>query len=308
MIEEKSVSHAKLKTSIAVRITEAIDAVLAVGLRVVVTLETLFGPVLNTIGALATLTFSIPGLGLLFFLIATAFHRSVAALILFPEVVLCLCGILPEKRLRLRIMIPSDEQGQPICQVAEVLKQLQWTIDLFQRRANVRILPIGPFVFPSKHAQKVDDRYIWVDYGKSSGQHLDCHSSRLRLRGRTWFSAKVCSFCYWACWRRMIGYGTPIGVFAVRSIDTTFTEPGRQCVGLTMIGIGDFVLIDFRHCISVTKRSSRLAHELGHACRLPHSSSRDNLMYPLSLADGSMPALTAEQVFRIRVSPHVSYF
>lgn len=308
MTEEKSVPPTRLKTNLAARITQTIDAVTALGLRVVVALETLLGPVLNAIGTLVTITFSIPVLGLLLFRLATAFHYSISGLFLIPESVLDLCGILPEKRLRLRVIIQRDERGQPICQAVDVLPQLQQAIDIFHQQANVRILPIGPFVFPLKSVETASDKYIVICPSPSTGPHLDCRSSRWRLRGRIWFNAKACRYSFWANWRRMLGYGAPICVFAVRSIETTFPVEGGYCVGLAGRGLFDFVLVDFASHVGVSKQSDRMAHELGHACLLAHSPAHDNLMNVASRTDGSIPVLTSEQIFLIRFSPHVTYF
>ena len=99
-MKEKSVSLSGFKTNVAGRITQAIDAVTALGFRVVVTFETLFGPVLNVIGTVVTMTFCIPVLGVLLFRLVTAFHHGISGLFLVPEALLVICGVLPEKRLR----------------------------------------------------------------------------------------------------------------------------------------------------------------------------------------------------------------
>ncbi len=307
MVEGKSVCRTRFRTKIATALTRTIDAGTGLGLKVVVTLETLFGPVINTIGTVVTLAFSIPVFGFVVFRLATAIHHGISGLFLLPELLLHLCGILPEKQLRLRIIIPRDERGQPICQAAEVLPQLQATIDLFHQRANVRILPIGPFVFPTNGVQRANDDYLEIESSPSTTDLLDCRASRHWVRGRIWFNAKVCRYCFWANWRRMIGYGVPIGVFAVRSIECSFVE-GLRCHGLASRGLMDSVFVDFNNDICFMWPTYRLAHELGHACLLQHSSARDNLMYKFSCNDGFIPTLTREEVFRIRVSPHVTYF
>ena len=278
------------------------------GMRVVVIIETLLGPVLNSIGVLATITFSIPVIGVPIFRLVTAVHHGIASLFLFPELLLQLCGVVPEKRLRMRIVIPRDERGQPICQSADVLPALQVALDVFYQRANVRILPIGPFVFTTNGAPTANDGYLCIEPSKAKRHLLDCEASHRKLFGRISYNAKVCRYCFWANWRRMIGYGSPICVFAVRSIKTTFTVEAGECVGLAPRGLIDFVLVDFTRHVGITKRSFRMAHELGHACLLKHSLDPNNLMHLVSRESGTLPALTPKQVFMLRLSPHVTYF
>ena len=109
----------------------------------------------------------------------------------------------------------------------------------------------------------------------------------------------------------MIGYGVPICIFAVRSINTDRAVKGRlsagRLSGLAAIGLFDFVLLDFSYLKGINRRYV-LAHEIGHACLLKHSVDDQNLMCGHLPAEGVAPVLTSEQVFKIRTSFRATYF
>ena len=285
-------------------ITTTFDAVTTLLLPIIVTLESVLGLILNGIGTLLTLCFSIPIIGMLLYVLCGFLHHFVSGLFVLPAIVLHLCHILPEKRLRLRIVIQRDENGKPICEHAEVLSQLQMAIDIFKTSANIRIIPIGPFVYalPFQCFPQASDGYICIESSNSTSPLLNCKGGPFSPRGwaRMAFNAKMCRFCFWANWRRLLGYGAPICVFAVRRI-----EGGN--LGMAGRLIADFALVDFTYHRNGIRFLNTLAHEMCHLCLLRHSEENNNLMNPLLRSIDPQNCLTSEQVFRLRKSPHVTY-
>lgn len=234
------------------------------------------------------------------------FHASIGALASSPEMVLCRLGILPEKRLRLRVVILRDENGVPLCDPTAITCQLTNAIQLFRRCANVRILPVPPPKFRSgfERLRGADQDFICVDRSRSSRCLLDSIFGRLRPRGRARmsFNAKVSRYCFSCNWRRVIGYGPALCVFVVRRI-----SGGR--VGWWPGPIADHTVIAVGDGTALTRYGSALAHELGHACGLPHVEDQGNLMHPMLPTDGSAKGrLTAAQIIQLRMSPHVTYW
>ncbi|HEY7562075.1 MAG TPA: matrixin family metalloprotease [Gaiellaceae bacterium] len=89
------------------------------------------------------------------------------------------------------------------------------------------------------------------------------------------------------------GSGAPITVFVVRDV------LGKA--GCSLGPLVDHVTVD--RSAHAEPRLRVLAHELGHACGLPHSSAAENLMLPSRMGDRLQPW----QVAVFRSSRHVTY-
>ena len=98
--------------------------------------------------------------------------------------------------------------------------------------------------------------------------------------------------CFFATWRRVVGYGAPITVIVIRSM--------QEGVGRSLGALTDYILIGGSQMIDVTD----VTHEIGHACYLAHTSGGGNLMFP----SGPRGISSWWQVALLRSSRHVTYF
>src|SRR6266511_4711705 len=141
---------------------------------VVTTLEGIFGGIVNAIAWFIGLVCSIPYVGRTICLIWEGILTAINWIISIPDFILGLLGILPEKRLRLCIIIQHDQRGS-VASDSEVLSYLQRAIDVFKQQANVRILPVGPFNYGSafQDTPTASMDYVHTEAGVSSADTLD---------------------------------------------------------------------------------------------------------------------------------------
>jgi hypothetical protein len=198
-----------------------------------------------------------------------------------PEVLGTLAGARRPKRLRLRVAILRDEEGRPVASEGDAgaavveAKRVLWT------QARVKLLAAGERWVETladaapRAALDVPCAEGWwrADLGHG-GAYFRRHGART-LRGT------------------LTGSGAPLTAFVVRDV------LGRA--GCSLGPLVDYVTVDPRALHGATKRV--LAHELGHACGLPHSREADNLMLPTRMGD----RLEVWQIAVLRSSRHVTY-
>jgi hypothetical protein len=194
-----------------------------------------------------------------------------------PEVAASLAGKRRPKKLRVRVAILRDEQGKPVATPEQVEPSLaearrvlreQLAIDLVPAaEPEVRTLdvPAPPEALDSPCAEGS----YQADFGPGGA-----FFRRHREPGG------------------VTGSGAPITVFVVRDV------LGKA--GCSLGPLVDYVTVDMTALQG--KRLRVLAHELGHACGLPHSSAAENLMLPSRMGDRLQPW----QVAVFRSSRHVT--
>jgi len=99
--------------------------------------------------------------------------------------------------------------------------------------------------------------------------------------------------CFYGTWRKVVGYGAPITLFVIRSLE--------EGVARSLGPLTDYVVIGGSQSIDLTT----VAHEMGHTCYLWHDTDNGNLMF------GSSPrgtSLNWWQTTLVRSSRHVTYF
>jgi len=195
-----------------------------------------------------------------------------------PELAGSLAGSRRPKKLRVRVAILRDEQGRPVATPEDVEPSLAEARRVLLEALAVELVPAAqPLVqtiAPPAPPQALDSPCAEGSYRADFGPGGDFFRRHRERAGVT-------------------GSGAPITVFVVRDV------LGKA--GCSLGPLVDYVTVDMS---ALTSRRLRiLAHELGHACGLPHSSAAENLMLPSRMGDRLQPW----QVAVFRSSRHVTY-
>ena len=197
-----------------------------------------------------------------------------------PDMALTYAGSRRRKKLRLRVCILRDEEGNPVATATDVepaLAEARRVLALY----GIELLPAGePLVrtiedpAPQQALDSACAERSWqADFGPG-GAFFRRHAARNTVGTIT-------------------GSGAPITAFVVRDV------LGRA--GCSLGPLVDYVTVDMGALKGRTLRV--LAHELGHACGLPHSDGGENLMLPKRMGE----RLASWQVTLFRGSRHVTY-
>ncbi len=295
------------------------DVVTTVINAILVTLESIAGWILSAGAALVELIFAIPWVGgalrWLWSLVLFIFWTLVSQL----DVVLGFLGVRPEKKLRICTIILRDESANPVASVPYVVDQLQWAADILKREANIRLVPLAPFQYHTGFApaETVDESWVQDNGGASGPGILDvpCNAAGFAADLGLAGSALVLTTtrrCFFGNWRRVVGYGSPVACFIIRSVPTDGdSDCGSFGCGLW---ITDYVTVRNQPCGSAQVINRRVtAHELGHVGNLWHlnaESHQTNLMgVPWNGNDPpEQTRLAGWQIVLLRSSKHVTYF
>jgi hypothetical protein len=281
-------------------------AVTVVG-AVIETVESIVGWVLSAVAFVIELFLTIPILGRLINWILDVVLTVVWFLAGLADTVLGFFGIRPEKKLRVCSIILSDENGKPLTDengkpltAAWMVPKLQQAIDVLRQEANVRVIDSGPFHYSSGHggAETATEDWVHVHEKASPASVLD-RGDEVGALGEdlgtvgALLNAIANTVCFYSTWRRLVGYGGPVIIFVVRSM-----QAGN---GRSLGPLSDYITLSAQADLDVTV----LAHELGHANYLWHVGGNDNLMFA-SAPRGTN--LNWWQVTLLRSSRHVTYF
>lgn len=211
-----------------------------------------------------------------------------------PDFILTLFGLYLPKRMLVRAVILRNESTALISNEATVQDALYYANAIFKEKMNVKILPAGgdavqllDYAAPTAALEPrcgTVGTGAWADDMGVAGEYF-----------RTYLAVHPI--------RSMTGYGAPITVFIVRSIRGDYKGcslgPLEDYVTVDLVGLGDIPDPDVS-----TPRSRTIAHEIGHACGLPHAASGSNLMLP----GGTGTDLGKWQKATFRNSRHVTFF
>jgi len=315
--EEEDGFFGSLVNGVKKTITAAVDTVTGFGRTVINAAESTVGVVGDAVGGVFGVITAIPVLGRGIRQIQTLAATARGGVDFVLEITLGLFGIRPEKQMKLRVVIQmTPDQGLarsvPIVDEAVVRKGVQFAIDVFKSAANVRIVPLGRFRNGSGDGEMPTggDDYIRYADGMSgnAGESLDVHCGSeawqedLATTGSD-FEAMMTEYCFDGGARKVVGAGAPVCAFAVRS----FRTPRK--VGCSLGPLTDYVTVMFRGENGSEVDRSTLAHELGHACNLPHFDGGNNLMNENPDPDNPVQrrSLTRTQIALLRASRHVTY-
>ena len=287
-----------------------VDVVTTVIGAIVVTLESLvIAWVGGFLGGLILGLLTIPYIGRvidwIFQAAKTIFWRFIGII----DFILGLIGILPEKKLRVCVVALRDDKDYFTTE-QEIIDNINNLIRVFKDEANVRVLPSSPFTYSTPFSDNPSASADWIHFKKNPSSvsvlDVECKTGAakedLGLTGGL-YQDIMFNECFFGNFRRLVGYGAPIGIILVRDVK------GKN--GCSLGPLVDYVTTSGS---GIGKSDFLFAHECAHACALIHcgdfgsgcdDGNKNNLMFPSPTGRGT--DLNRWQVAVLRNSRHVTY-
>lgn len=216
-------------------------------------------------------------------------------------------GIKPEKKMRICTIILRDEKGPKgaVADTQMVVEEINRMIAIYREEANIRVIPTRYFypTTPFADTEVADESWVHVMEEVSGDNILDVHCGVAAvgedyLSTGSSFNLIMATTCFWGNVRRLTGYGAPITVFIVRSID------GSNSVGCSLWILSNYVTV----VGTETTDKRTIAHECGHACLLADRSDPPNTNLMWWAVNNNSNEMTDWQALVVRNSKHVTYF
>ena len=263
--------------------------VVTIGKWVAVVVCTIVNFVLDVIGFVIGLILAIPILGGILRTVWNWLIEVAWRLVGLLDFGLSLVGIRPRKKMYFGVVIPVID-GNPLATEAEVQPQVDAVIEIYNRTCNIDARFTG---------------FCRTDLAPPGGAIvIACDGGG--FFADWWLSGSWIELVSRACkfesnWRRISGYGGELIGLVVNNV--TPDSASSSTVGCSFAATHDYVAIEANKGID----PAVLAHEIGHACLLPHDeSSPSNLMFPTT-SGTAMPVLSNLQISTVRWSRHVTY-
>lgn len=263
----------------------------------VTALESSLGWVLNLGSVPIELGFAIPLVGRLILWLWCLVLSVVWGILALPDGLLTLVGVMPEKRLRVSVYLPTRSDGTSLGGDDDWAKALRQAAVILRNEANVRLSLSAPFEFRSAFSPVENPDRKWLrraDSGPWRGALRVGCLARALWEDLAWkgsaFHILTLRYGMFGLFRRLTGFGAPVSVIAVAEV-----HEGRLA-GCSLGPLTDYVTL-------LSSNPVCLVHELGHACNLWHIRRPGNLMNP---ACGGRH-LRRWQAALLRMSRHVSY-
>lgn len=239
--------------------------------------------VLDVIGFVIELVLSIPIIGGILRTILNWVTEIIWRLVGLLDFLASLVGIRPRKKMYVGVVVPSVD-GRPIVTEAAVQRQIDALVDLYDRLCNINVITTG-----------ICHTNVPAPEG---GLTVSCDAGG--FFSDWWLAGSYFEFASATCkfrdsFRRVVGLGAEIIVFVVQDVTPTGTN------GCSFTSTHNYVVIEAKP----GDQAFVAAHEVGHACWLPHDGDPSNLM--ASITPSTDPVLTNVQISVIRWSKHCVY-
>ncbi len=233
--------------------------------------------VLNFLAVVVGLVLSIPIIGRLIGLLwrglIDLFWRIVSVL----DIIAGIFGLHLPKKLRVCIIILSDEKRKPMATPASLQPDIDKAKRIYKDTCNVK------FIVSDIHTLENPAPKGNLDPNCGAGALWD----DLWVDG-TYYENNANVQCFDNAFLRLIGYAAPVVVFIVRDV--------KDNKGCSLGPFADYVTVEGKDPIC-------LAHEVSHACGLWHAGGRTNLAN--HICGGTK--LKGWQVEIVRSSRHVTF-
>jgi hypothetical protein len=239
--------------------------------------------VLDLVGFIVELILSIPIIGGIIRTILNWVTEIIWRLVGLLDFLGSLVGIRLRKKMYFGVIVPSVD-GRSIVTDSDIQRQVDAAVDFYDRTCNINLIFTGichTDISPP-------------DGGLTVGCDAGGFFNDWWLAGSYFeFASATCKFT--DGFRRVIGLGAEIIVFIVQDVTPANTN------GCSFASTHNYVVIEAKP----TDQAFVAAHEMGHACWLPHVGDPANLMNPITPA--ADPILTTVQIALVRWSKHCVY-
>jgi len=239
--------------------------------------------VLDVIGFVVALILSIPIIGGIIRTVLNWVTEIIWRIVGLLDFGLSLIGVRPRKKMYFGVVVPSVD-GVPIVSDADIQRQVDAAVTFYDTTCNINMIFTGIC-----HTGISPPRAGLVVGCDASGFFNDWWLAGSYFE----FASATCKFT--DTFRRIIGLGAEIIVFIVQDVTPANTN------GCSFTSTHNYVVVEAKP----TDQAHTAAHEIGHACWLPHDDDTSNLMNPVTPPAG--PTLTNLQIALVRWSKHCVY-